>query len=332
AQWVDKMHWLTLEQIFVEKRVYQRIEKAKTIESVRSEVMKGMARYKKQFVRPMVDEDVTRLLEIRIRRISAYDIDKNRKDIEEIKQSIKAIDGKLRNMKKTTIAFVKALAKKYGDRFPRRTEITRIKAIDKKSVARQNIKLSFDSDSGFFGSDVRGDSHKMTVTEYDLVLAIAADGSYRVMAAPEKVLFGGKLIYCEIFDPDVGVEFTVVYRDKKKIAYGKRIRIERFIRSREYQLIKDKGGKVDLLLPAGETGKVDLTFVPAKRQRVKSADYDLSTLQTTSPTARGARLAAKAVSRVKFTPVVPPTKPARKKAAARRARGPSGDDGQGQLL
>ena len=172
----------------------------------------------------------------------------------------------------------------------------------------------------------------MTVTEYDLVLAIAADGSYRVMAAPEKVLFGGKLIYCEIFDPDQGVEFTVVYRDKKKIAYGKKIRIERFIRNREYQLIKDKGGKVDLLLPAGETGKVDLAFVPAKRQRVKSADYDLSTLQSTSPTARGARLAAKPVSRVKFTPAVPAAKPARKKAAARKTRGASGDDGQGQLL
>ena len=142
SQWVDKMHWLTLEQIFVEKRVYKRIEEAKTIESVRSEVLKGMAKFKKQFVRPMVDEDVTRLLEIRIRRISAYDIEKNRKDIEEIEDSIKAIDGKLRNMKKTTIAFVKALAKKYGERFPRRTEITRIKAIDKKSVARQNIKLS----------------------------------------------------------------------------------------------------------------------------------------------------------------------------------------------
>ena len=336
AQWVDKMHWLTLEQIFVEKRVYQRIEEAKTIETVRSEVKKGMARYKKQFVRPMVDEDITRLLEIRIRRISAYDIEKNRKDIAEIEKSIKAIDSKLRNMKKTTVAFVKDLIEKYGERFPRRTEITRIKAIDKKSVARQNIKLSFDSDSGFFGSEVRGDSHKLTVSEYDLVLAIAADGSYRVMSAPEKVLFTGKLIYCEIFDPEVGVEFTVVYRDKKKIAYGKKIRIERFIRNREYQLVKGEGGRVDLLLPAGETGQVDLAFVPAKRQRVKSAEYDLSTLQATSPTARGARLAAKPVSRVKFTAAAA-AKPSRRKASARKAsvrktRKGTDDDGQGQLL
>lgn len=331
-QFVDRKHWLTLEQIFVEKRVYKRIEEADTLDAVRAEVMKGMAKYKKLFVRPMVDEDVTRLLEIRIRRISAYDIEKNRKDIEEIDKGIKAIDAKLRNMKKTTIAFVRALIEKYGERFPRRTEVTRIKAVDKKAVARQNIKLSYDAASGFFGSEVRGDACKLTVSEFDLILGISSDGSYRVMPPPEKVLFTGKLIYCEPFDPDKGVEFTVVYRDKQKTAFGKKIKIERFIRNREYQLIKDKAGRIDLLLPAGETGTVDLAFVPAKRQRVKKASYDLSTLQPTSPTARGARLAAKPVSRIKFEKSEAKPARARKSTAKKKPPADVDDDGQGKLL
>lgn len=328
-QLLDKQHWLTLEQIFVEKRVYKRIEEAKTEESVRSEVMKGMAKYKKLFVRPMVEEDVKRLLEIRIRRISAYDIEKNRRDILEVEKKIAALDKQLRSMKKTTILYVKALIEKYSDRFPRRTEITRIKAVDKKAVARQNIKLSYDKDSGFFGSDVRGQQFKMTVSEYDLILGVASDGSYRIMPPPEKILWTGKLIYCEPFDPDKGAEFTVVYRDKQKIAYGKRVRIEKFIRNREYQLIKGKAGKLDLLLAGDAQGTLKLDFVPAKRQRVKKAEYDLVDLQFISPTARGSRLAPKAVAKMKLEKAPGNTSPSKKAPVKEHA---VDADGQGELL
>jgi topoisomerase-4 subunit A len=330
---LDRQHWLTLEQIFVENRVYKRIEEATTSEAVRSEVMKGMAKYKKLFVRPMVEEDVTRLLEIRIRRISAYDIEKNRKDIDVIVAQIKKVDAKLRNMKRTTIQYVQGLLDKYAEDYPRRTEITRIKAVDKKAVARQNIKVSYDKDSGFFGSEVKGELFKLNVSEYDLILGIAADGSYRVMSAPEKVLFSAKLIHCEVFDPEAGAEFTVIYRDKQRMAFGKRIKIHKFIRNKEYSLIKDKAGKIDELLPVDAAGKLDMGFVPAKRQRVKSATYDLADLQMTSPTARGSRLAPKPVSKVKLTRAAPPAakkSAARKKAA--RKKPASGDDGQGELL
>jgi hypothetical protein len=178
---------------------------------------------------------------------------------------------------------------------------------------------------------VRGDGFKLSVSEYDLVLGIASDGTYRIMPPPEKVLFTGKLIHCAPFDPDAGAEFTVVYRDAKKIAFAKRIRIERFIRNKEYRLVKDKGGRVDWLLPEGETGTVDLTFVPAKRQRIKSAHFDLSELQPTSPTARGTRLAPKPVSKVKFKRG-DPAPPSRRKAPARKSPPETEDDGQAKLL
>ena len=299
-QLVDRKHWLTLEQIFVEKRVYKQIEDKKTAETVRKAVWTGVRKYQKLFVRPMVDEDVTRLLDLRIRRISAYDIARNRDEIADIDKKIKAIERRLKNMVKTTVDYIEGMIEKYGKRYPRRTTLAEIEAVDIRAVARQNLRLSYDKKSSFYGTEVRGDQFKLTVSEFEHVLAIAKDGTYRVMNAPEKVFFSGPMIYAEHFDPDKGVEFTVVYRDKKRIGYAKKIKIEKFIRNREYRLIKDQGGRVDLLLPVGENGTIHMDFVPAKRQRLKEADFDLASLELTSAGARGARMAPKPVAKMKL--------------------------------
>jgi len=314
-QLVDRKHWLTLEQIFVEKRVYKQIEDKKTAELVRKAVWTGMKKFQKLFVRPMVEEDVTRLLDLRIRRISAFDIARNRDEIAEIDKKIKAIERKLKNMVKTTVDYLEGMIEKYADQYPRRTKLTEIVAVDKRAVARQNLRLSFDKKSSFFGTEVRGDQFKLSVSEFEHVLAVAKDGTYRVMTAPEKVFFTGPMIHAEIFDPEEGVEFTVLYRDKKRMAFAKRIKIEKFIRNREYRLIKDKGGRIDELLPGNATGTVHLDFVPAKRQRLKEADFDLGELEFTNPAARGVRMAPKPVGKVKHLPGDAPT-PSTKKAAA----------------
>ena len=336
-QLIDRKHWLTLEQIFVEKRVYKDIENKKTSEAVRKAVWDGMQKHNRLFVRPMVDEDVTKLLEVRIRRISAYDIERNRKEIEEIEKKIKAIEQKLKNMVKTTIEYLEGMLEKYASRYPRRTKITEIKAVDKRAVARQNLRLSYDKTSSFFGTEVRGDQFKLTVSEFEHVLGIARDGTFRIMNVPEKVLFTAPLIYAELFDPDKGVEFTVVYRDNKKMVFGKKIKIDKFIRNREYRLIKDKGGRVDLLLPSDETGTVHMDFVPAKRQRLKEVDFDLGTLEMTSPTARGARLAPKPIGKLKLIPAKGggskgTVKAAKKSAATEATEADDASDGQGDLF
>ena len=320
---LDRQHWLTLEQIFIEKGVYKKLEQAETAEKVHQVVVRGMKKFERDFVRPMVDDDVKRLLEIRIRRISAYDIERNREEIDEVIAKIAAVDEKLANMKRTTIQYVESLLERYGDDFPRRTEITRIESVDKKAVARQNIKLSYDPDSGFFGSAVKGDLFRLNVSEYDFVLAIAADGTYRIMPPVDKVFFGAKLLYCHPFDPEAGSEFTLVYRDAKRMCFAKRFRIEKFIRNKEYRLVKDEKGRVDLLLQEGEIGSAKLTYVAQKRQRVKGSEYDLSQLESTSPTARGTRLAPKPVARVSFKPGA--KKKAKKKSPAKKSGGGGGD-------
>ena len=147
------------------------------------------------------------------------------------------------------------------------------------------------------------------------MLAIADDGTYRILPPPEKLLFTGKLLHCEVFDPEKGAAFTVVYRDKQRFAFGKRVHIQSFIRAKEYQLIKDKAGKVDLLLPGDATGTLHLKFAAMKRQRVHEATFDLADLETTGIAARGTRLAPKPVAQVKLVP-----KAAAPRSAARPAR------------
>jgi topoisomerase-4 subunit A len=300
---VDRSHWMTLERIFIENRVYKKIESAKTAEKVHDAVVTGMAEWKRQFVRPMVDEDVGKLLEIRIRRISAYDIEKHKAELAEVETELEATRKKLKQLTKTVIAWLEALLEKYGEQYKRKSKVTSIEEVDKKAVATANIRVSYDEETGFFGSDVRGSEFALNVTEYDRILAVSSDGTYRVMAPPKKVLLPRKVLFVGVFDPEKGQDFTLVYRDGERNAFGKRVHIESFIHDKEYRFFKDEKGKLDLLL-WGEAapGRVHLQFVAQKRQRQKEAEFDLGELEFAGIPARGQRLAPKPVARVKHQP------------------------------
>jgi len=299
SQLEDKRHWLTLEQVFIEQRVYKRLEKAKTADAVRQQVWDGMKEHELFFLRPMDEDDVTRLLKIPIRRISAYDIARFKKEVEEIEAAIKKARTRLRNMTKTTIAYLEDLIDRYGGDWPRRTTKGTFESVDKRAVARQNIKITYDPESGFIGSAVRSGSTSFTMSEYDRVLAVTDDGTYRIFGPEEKVLLPGKVLHLAPFDPEKGEHFTVVYRDKNKFAFAKQIHILKFIKGREYKLIKDRGGRMALLLQDADPGELHLSFVRKPRQRINEGTFDLATLQPTSAGAKGTRLAPKPVSRIK---------------------------------
>ena len=297
----ERQQRLTLEQIFIEERVYKRIEKAKTETAITQTVRKGLEPHAKKLLREPTDEDIRHLLETRIRRISAWDIEKNRADLEAAAKDIRSVRSKLRTLVKTTIRYLDALLERYGERWPRQTAITTFEGVDKKAVAGQNIKLSYNRESSFFGSEVRGRDFPLQVSEFDRVLVISSDGSYRVVAPPDRMLLPRRLIYAEVFDREAGAAFTVVYRDSKKTAWGKKIDIQSFITDKEYRLAPDPKARVDLLIPEGEPlGRVQLAFVPAKRQRRQEAEFDLRELSQTGVVARGTRLAPKPVARVKL--------------------------------
>ena len=296
----DKHHWLTLEQIFIENRVYKRIEEATTETQVNKEVYDGMEPFKHLFVRDMNDDDVKRLLEIRIRRISMFDINKNRKDIDDIIKAIDAIEKKLKRMTRTTIAYLEWVMKNFAKDHPRRTVIDTFAEVSKRDVALSNIKVSYDSKTGFFGSTIKGDKHTFTMSEYDRVLLVSNDGSYRILGPEEKVLIPGRLIHASVFDEERGTKFTVIYRDGKKNCYGKRFHIEKYTRGREYTMIKDEKGKIDKLWEGYVDGKVTLHFVEAPRQRQTECDFNLAELDEMGVNARGTKMAPKPVAKVRL--------------------------------
>ncbi len=298
----NRRHWLTLEQIFIENRVYKAIEKAATEESVRKHVYEGMRPFKKLFVRPMTDEDVARLLDLKIRRISAYDIKKNRGEITDIVAAIRQCNAKLRNLTKTTVSWLSSLVEKYGQRYSRRTAIETFHTVDKLAVAKANIRLSYDRDASFFGSNVRGSEFVMNVTEYDRILTVTADGTYRITAPPDKLWMPGALLYAAVFDSKKGVGLTLIYRDANKVAWGKKVHIERFITNKVYSLVKEGSLGIEHLSDKKAPGSVKLNMIPFKRQKVKAVSVNLSSLAPCGLAARGARLSAKPVQNVEQIP------------------------------
>jgi topoisomerase-4 subunit A len=297
----DKQHFLTLEQIFIENRVYKKIETAKTSEAVRTAVYRGMEPYTEFFIRAMVDDDVERLLQIRIRRISLYDIDKYRKELDDIVRAIRAGEKKLGQLTKTTIAYLDGLIKKYGDAYPRRTRIVGFEQVLKHEVALQNVKLSFDPETGFFGSAIKaGSRHKMTVSEYDKILIVFQNGTYRFVDPPEKLFVGKRVLAVEAFNKDEGIVLTYLYRDTDKCSWAKKIHITGFIKDKEYELIKGKAGKVDKLWVGGVEKLIQMLFVPMKRQRKREEWFHLENLDFCGLQARGTRLSTRAVEKVKI--------------------------------
>jgi len=294
----DRRHWLTLEQIFIENRVYKRIETAKTEKQVRSQVYTGMNAFAHLFIREMTDDDVRRLLDIRIHRISAYDIEKHRREMDDIVRAIAECRSKLRSLTRTTIRYLSSLIEQYGEQYPRRSEITRFEAVDKKSVAKADIRIGYDRETGFFGRAVREQDLQLTVSEYDRILVITKDGTYRIMAPPEKILLDSRPLYCAPFNESRGVKLTLVYRDENRVAWGKRVHIERYITDRVYELCKASPAGLDYLSLKDTPDSVILHFVPRPRQKVTEAEVDLAELRFTGVGARGSRLHPKPVRRV----------------------------------
>jgi topoisomerase-4 subunit A len=296
----DQQHFLTLEQIFIENRVYKRIETAKTAKQVRREVWDGMDEYREFFIREMTDDDVERLLQIRIRRISVYDINKSRRQIDDIVVAIRDCKKKLRALTKTTIAYLEGLLDKYGGAYPRRTEIAAFDLVSKKEVARQSLKLSYDPKNRFFGYTVKGERFKLAASEYDKILIVTGDGTYRIVEPPEKLYLPHKVLAIRLFDQDEGVVLTFVYRDPNKVAWAKKVHVTGFIHDKEYELVKGKKGKIDRLFVGEPEYLVHMTYVPKKRQRKKDDWYNLEHLGFCGLAARGTRIAAKPVQWLKF--------------------------------
>src|SRR5262245_32257834 len=182
----DELHFRTLERIFIEERIYKKIEQCKTNEAVVAAVYDGFKPFRKELLRELVDADVERLLQVRIRRISLFDINKHREEIEKTKGELSETRKNLKNLTKYVIAHLEALLAKYGPLYPRLTKSSRYDEVDAKEVAFKAFKVSYDRESGYVGHKVSGQEFQVECTKFDKILLVFKDGHYQVVELPEK--------------------------------------------------------------------------------------------------------------------------------------------------
>jgi len=299
---LENLHRRTLVQIFIEQRVYKLIEEQTSFEAVKRAVYKGLQPFRKELKRNITDEDIETLLEIPIKRISKFDLEKSRKDIKDTKQKIEAIRTDLKDITGTAIRFLEDLLERYGDRYPRRTTVTSFDTVDVRDVDMEVVKIRYDAKTGYLGEEVR-EGRLLSLSAYAKLHVVRRDGTYSIIPVPDKKMFVGEnLPHLEIHVPKV--VFNVIYKDKEtKQSYVKRFRVEKFIQNREYRYFGEKGTLQAFSL--GDVFRVKVKYKKKPRLKVLEEEVDFSELAVKSVGARGNRVSAKEISSVKILPAAP---------------------------
>ena len=268
GQLTDKLHLRTLERIFIEERIYKRIEEMKTQEAVFKAVVDGFVPFKAELIRPITKEDIEHLLSIPIRRISLYDINKNRAEVKEINAKLKEIAKKLKNLTACAIDYLGSMLGKFGTKdLQRHTQIKKFNAVDVKEVAKSDRSLRYD-DKGYLGINVSGGMEIKKVSPYDRILYVRKNGMYTVTDVPDKIFIDRGMWFCDLADKEKipKVLFTIIFRDPKtKYAFIKRCRIPSWIMNRDYFLAPD--GMEVLYITTAQ--KFSFTLKYEKKPKVK---------------------------------------------------------------
>jgi topoisomerase IV subunit A len=284
----DRLHARTLEQIFIENRVYKVIENKRKADDIVRAVHKGLAPLVADLIRDVTDDDVDTLLKIPIRRISLYDINRAKKEMREIQQRLAAIEKSLGDMTKETIRFIKGLIANYGDNFPRRTEIESFNRTDKREVAKRDLQLRFDKKTGYVGHKVNG-AVLDDISPFDRVLVVRSDGSYTVSEAPDKLYAGRDMLHCGLVDTEQ--VFNLVYTDPFQYTFIKRFVIGAYILNRPYQLVPEHC-HVEGFTTDGHA-QIHLSYLPKPRLRILEEVFLIADYPIRNVKASGIRLSTK---------------------------------------
>ncbi|MBP5601228.1 MAG: DNA topoisomerase IV subunit A [Treponema sp.] len=297
AALMEKLHLRTLERIFVEERIYKKIENQKTEEGVIKAVMDGFKPFKAELIRPITVDDVDHLLKIPIRRISLYDMNKNKQEVQAINDRIKEINRLLKHLVEYAISWLDGIeAKLDGATTRRRTKITNINTVDVKAVSKRDMSLKYDEKSGNLGTEVSGGEEMLKVTPYDKVIYVRKSGIYSVSECPKKIFVGPELRYCGLADKESlsKVLFTILYRDPAtQYVYIKRCKIAGYIMNRDYFFAPD--GMEVLHVDTRKTFEFKLNYVPKGRIKKLTETFKAGSYEEKSLKAKGVRVAPKEV-------------------------------------
>ncbi|NLN01210.1 MAG: DNA topoisomerase IV subunit A [Lentisphaerae bacterium] len=290
-------HAKTLEQIFIEQRIYKRIEEQTTYEAVQQAVLDGFVPYRDQLRRDVSLEDVEGLLQIRIRRISRYDINKNREEIAAILKEEGEVAANLNNLRGYVVRYLKGLIKKYSRDYPRLTEIAArpFRAIEVRELTASELTIKLDREGGFIGTDIRGGEELFKCSSLDKILVVWNDGRYKMMPPPDKVFVDQDFMEVRLHDRDT--EFTAVYTEAQfGFTYIKRFSFGGLIQNKEYRLAPE-GSKL-LLFCEGAPEALYVKYRPAKGQRIRQQVFSPSDVLVKGVSARGRQMTSKPIARL----------------------------------
>ena len=292
---LEAVHAKTLIQIFIENRLYKRIEKCKTYQAVTQAVFKSLERYRPKLTRDVTQEDIEMLLAVRIKRISQFDINKNRKDIEDNLQELAEVEQNLGGLKSYAIRYLKALIKKYKKIYPRRTQIKTFEALDVRKLTSNELTINLDPDKGFLGHGVKGEE-LVKCSSLDKLLIVTKDGAFFVMPPPETYYVNDNLVWCGLYQRDR--VFTAVYTEWG-VTYIKRFRIGGTIMNRDYAFIPEKAKLIFCSHGTPET--LYVKYKPAKGLRILQQQFTPEQVLIKGVKAKGKQMAAKCIARIDAT-------------------------------
>ena len=302
---LEKILFSSLEKIFIEKRIYRNIEECETFEAVISTIDKGLKPYKKQFYREITEEDIVRLTEIRIKRISKYDSFKADELLKGLESELKDTRHHLRHLTDYAIAYYQRLLDKYGKGKERKTEMKSFQTVTAVEVIANSQKLYVNRADGFIGWGLRKDEYICDCSEIDDIIAIRKDGKAIVSRIAEKVFMGKDILYAGVWKKgDERMVYNLIYSDGKSgKTFVKRFAMPAIIRDKEYDLtLGNPNSKVHYLSanPNGEAEVVQVKLTPASTARKKIFDFDFSELEIKGRSARGNTLTKYPVRRVEL--------------------------------
>lgn len=242
----DKWHFSSLEKIFIENRIYRDIEESETWEAVLKAIDDGLKPFKKLLKREVSEEDLVRLTEIRIKRISKFNKFKADEEIKAIEDEIEQTEKNLRNLTRYTVRWYEQLGKKYGKNRQRLTEISSFAKVDRTMVAAATETLFLDAKNGFAGTSLKKEEALEKCSMLDDVIVFSADGKVKVTKVADKFFVGQRPLRVAVFRKDEDLIYSMIYRDGRDgNIMAKRFTIGGVTRDKEYDLTKGtKGSRV----------------------------------------------------------------------------------------
>lgn len=290
---LEDIHSKTLVQIFVENRIYKNIEDCTTYPEVQAAVMEGLQPFADRLERPITRQDIEMLLGIRIRRISRFDLDRSRKEIEGLRAELQKVEKQLGDLRGYAIGYLKGLLRTYGGNHPRRTRVTVFDSIEIKELTAKELEIRYDPAKGYLGHAVKEGRPLLQCSSYDRILLVWDDGRYRVVQPPETLFVDTNLVYCAKVDRDRVM--TVVYGEYGNL-YLKKFRFGGTILNKEYRCA-GKASRI-LLFADDSPDEIFVKYKPAKRQRIHQQVFNTADLAVKGVKARGSLMAPKEVEKI----------------------------------